>query len=91
MAKLAQQLDLDTIDRLEEKVKALVGVVNRLRADTARAAEENQRMNRELEATRARLAESEGRTGEVTALIQERDLIRSRVSDMLHQLEALNL
>lgn len=91
MAKLAQQLDLDTIGRLEEKVKALVSVVHRLRAEQGRAAEDNQRMSRELEAARTRLAEAESRTGEVTSLIQERDEIRSRVADMLHQLEALNL
>ena len=91
MAKATLPLDLETIDRLEEKVKLLVGVVNRLRADQARSAEENQRLGRELDSLRARLAESEGRTGEVAALVQERDLIRTRVATMLQQLEALSL
>ena len=40
---------------------------------------------------RARLADSEGVTTEMTALRDERELIRTRVSDMLEQLEHLNL
>ena len=91
MAKVAHAVDLDVIDRLEEKVKLLVGIVNRMRAEQARMAEDHLRVNRELEATRARLSECEGRTTEVSTLIQEREVIRGRVADMLKQLEALNL
>ena len=91
MPKVAQPVDLEPIDRLEEKVKRLVAVVDRMRAEQTRASEENLRLSRELDAARSRLADAEGRTSEVHALIEERDLIRSRVSDMLQQLEALNL
>ncbi len=91
MAKLAHPVDLDVIDRLEEKVKLLVGTVNRMRTEHVRMAEDHQRVSRELDATRARLSECEGRTSEVSTLIQERDLIKSRVADMLQQLEGLNL
>lgn len=94
MAKAAvatRSIDFEPIDRLEEKLKLLVGLVDRLRADSARAAEENARLTRELEATRGRLAEAEGVQTEVTALRDERDLIRSRVGEMLQQIEALNL
>jgi hypothetical protein len=66
-------------------------MIDRLRAEGIRAAEENARLTRELEATRGRLAEAEGLQTEATALRDERDLIRSRVSDMLQQIEALNL
>jgi hypothetical protein len=39
---------------------------------------------------RTRLTESEATTGtELTALREERDLIRSRVTEMLEQLEAI--
>ena len=63
----------------------------RLKADQARAADENARLSRELEATRAQLTEVEASTSEVTALRQERETIRGRVTDMLEQLEALHL
>jgi regulator of replication initiation timing len=58
MAKqaVATRTDLDPIDRLEEKVKMLVGIVTQLRAEHARATEENGRLARELENMRARLA-----------------------------------
>lgn len=84
-------VEFEPIDRLEEKVKALVGIVDRLRTEQARAAEENQRLSRELDALRGRLTASEAAGAELTALREERDVIRNRVSDMLEQLEALNL
>jgi hypothetical protein len=92
VAKVAtRSVELESIDRLEEKVKLLVGVVERLRANEARAQEENARLARELEATRARVAAAEGSTAEIAALREERELIKSRVDDMLQQIEALNL
>jgi regulator of replication initiation timing len=84
-------VDLEPIDRLEEKVRALVGMIDRLRAESAQAAEENARLSRELDTMRARLAEAEGTGAELTALREERDLIRNRVSEMLEQIESLNL
>ncbi len=84
-------IDVEPIDRLEEKVKALVAVVGRLRTEQARTTEENQRLTRELEATRARLAEIEGVSAEVTMLKEERAVVRSRVAEMLEQIEALSL
>lgn len=91
MAKTATRAELEPIDRLEEKIKALVGMVDRLKAEQARTADENQRLARELESMRSRLASSESLVSELSALKDERDVIRGRVSDMLQQLEALNL
>ena len=93
MAKqaVATRIDLDPIDRLEEKVRMLVGVIDRLRADNVKASEDNSRLSRELDALRGRLAEAEGSGVELSALREERDLIRSRVSEMLEQIDALNL
>ena len=86
-----RSLDLEAIDRLEEKLKLLVGVIQRLRTDGARMADENTRLSRELDAARARLADAEGSSGELSALRDERNLIRSRVDEMLQQIESLNL
>ena len=81
--------ELDPIDRLEEKVKLLVGVVTQLRNEHARAIEENARLVREINGLRERLVDSEASSSELSALRDERDLIRSRVAEMLDQLEAL--
>jgi regulator of replication initiation timing len=84
-------VDLEPIDRLEDKVKLLVGLVDRLRAEGARAAEENTRLRAELESMRGRLSDAEGTGAELSALREEREHIRGRVTDMLQQIEALNL
>jgi FtsZ-binding cell division protein ZapB len=92
MAKTAtRSVDLEPIDRLEEKVKLLISMVERMKLETARAADENQRLSHELDNLRGRLASSEGLVTELTTLKEERDVIRTRVSDMLEQLEALSL
>ena len=93
MAKQAalRAVDLEPIDRLEEKITLLVAMVNRLRGEQAKAADDNARLTQEIDVLRARLADSEGVSTEMTALRDERELIRTRVSDMLEQLEHLNL
>ena len=84
-------VEFEPIDRLEEKVKALVSMVERMKAEQSRAAEENQRLSRELESLRARVSASDTLTTELSSLREERDVIRTRVGEMLEQLEALNL
>jgi regulator of replication initiation timing len=92
MAKpAASSIELEPIDRLEEKVKRLIGVVERMKSEQARVAEENQRLLRELESMRARIVAADSVATELSALKQERDIIRTRVGDMLEQIEALNL
>ena len=92
MAKTAtRSVDLEPIDRLEEKVKLLVAMVERMKIETARATEDSQRLSSELESLRGRLSSSEGLITELTALKDERDVIRTRVTDMLEQLESLSL
>ena len=93
MAKtaVARTVDLEPIDRLEEKVTLLVSMVGRLRAEQARAIEENARLTQEIDSLRARLADADGTSVELTALRDERDVIRTRVSEMLQQLDQLSL
>ena len=70
MAKTAtRSVELEPIDRLEEKVKLLVSMVERMKAEQARAAEENQHLSRELDSMRARLATSDGLSSELSSLI----------------------
>ena len=90
-AVATRSVELESIDRLEEKIKLLVGLVERLRANDGRLSEENGRLVRELDNALARLTASEGSGVELVALREERDLIKSRVDDMLAQIDALNI
>ena len=83
------QSELDPIDRLEDKIKRLVDLIAQMRADQAKAAEANARLGQEITALRSRLADAESVSTEISALRDEREMIRSRVADMLEQLEAI--
>jgi regulator of replication initiation timing len=91
MAKtaVAQPVGLEPIDRLEEKIKLLVDTVTQLRAEQARALDENARLTQELDTLRSRLADAETAHAELATLRDEREAIRTRVADMLTQLEAV--
>lgn len=91
MAKTTRAVDLEPIDRLEEKIRLLVATVDRMRAEQTRVTEENLRLSREIDSMRARMAEADSVVSEISGLREERDLVRSRVAEMLEQLEALNL
>ena len=90
-ATTATSAALEPIDRLEEKIKLLVSVIGRLRGEQTRVVEENARLQREVEALRGRLTDAESAASELGTLRDERDQIRTRVSEMLQQLDALNL
>jgi regulator of replication initiation timing len=87
---VARTVDLEPIDRLEEKIKLLVNMVTRLREEQERAANERMRLNQEIDSLRARLADAEDTTNaELSALRDERNVIRDRVAEMLSQLETI--
>ena len=85
----ARTLDLEPIDRLEEKIKLLVSMVTRLRGEQAKAAEDNARLVQDIDALRARLSDAQGANAELDALRDERDMIRHRVAEMLSHLESI--
>jgi chromosome segregation ATPase len=91
MLKTARPVDTEALDRLEEKVKLLVALIGRMRTEQARLADEYEKASKALDTTRARLLEVEGATAEIAALKDERDIIRTRVSSLLEQLEGLSL
>jgi FtsZ-binding cell division protein ZapB len=91
MVKTGRPVDTEALDRLEEKVKLLVALIGRMRTEQARMDEEHQKVAKELEAARIRLQEVDGTTAEISSLKEERDVIRTRVSSLLEQLEGLNL
>lgn len=87
----ATAADLQPIDRLEEKVRQLVSMIDTLRADRARAVDEAGRLQRELDAARQRLQEASSASVEAGTLREERELIRNRVVQMIAQIDKLNL
>jgi regulator of replication initiation timing len=88
-AAVARTTELDPIDRLEDKVRRLVELIAELRSEQAKTADENARLLQDIDTLRARLTEAELAGTELTALRDERDLIRTRVAEMLEQLEGI--
>jgi regulator of replication initiation timing len=82
---------LESIDRLEDKIKLLVSTIGRIKGEQARVAEENNRLKSEIDTLKARVSSAESAGAEVSTLREERDLIKTRVTDMLKQLDSLNL
>ena len=92
MAKTASRMvGLEPLDRLEEKVRLLVSTIEQMKTAHSKVTDANARLRQELEQARSRLAQTDALNTEVSGLKEERDLIRHRVTDMLEQLEGLNL
>jgi len=91
MARTGAPVELQPIDRLEEKIHQLVGMIDTLRAERARALDEVGRLERELDAARTKITEASGASAEVTALREERELLRNRVVQMIAQIDKLNI
>lgn len=90
-AGAAAGVELDAIARLEDKVRKLVGVVEQARTEQARLTAENKALGDEVSALRKKLVDSEGTVAELAALRDEREQVRTRVADMLAQIEALGM
>ena len=84
-------VDIQPLVRLEEKVRQLVGMIDTLRAERAQAMDEVARLQRELEAAKGRLGEAATAAAEVSSLREERELIRTRVVQMIAQIDKLNI
>lgn len=91
MARNGASVELQPIDRLEEKIKQLVSMIDTLRSERARATEEIGRLERELESAQARVSAASTASAEVATLKEERELVRNRVVQMLSQIDKLNI
>ena len=87
----ATAVEIQPIDRLEEKVKQMVNMIDTLRAEKARALDETARLQQEIASLKTRLAEGASAANEALTLREERELIRNRVTQMLTQIDELNL
>lgn len=88
---MSTTIDLQPIDRLEEKVKQLVGMIETLRTDRTKALDSVARLERDLDAAKTRVTELETTTVEAGSLREEREKIRNRVVEMISHIDKLNL
>ena len=91
MVNTVQSLDMATLDRLAEKVSALVQLLEQTRNELAETSENNVRLSNEIEALQGQFAQSQDDGLEMQTLLDEREQIRARVTEILDQLESLNL
>ena len=91
MVKPASSPSLESIDRLSKKVQSLIDVLEHTRAELTRASEDNARLSQDLDVLQSRLTSAEDQGAQAQDLLSERDQIRTRVSEMLAQLDELSL
>ena len=80
-----------TLDRLAEKVSALVQLLEQTRNELAETSENNVRLSNEIEALQTQFTQSQDDGLEMQTLLDEREQIRARVTEILDQLESLDL
>lgn len=83
--------DLQPIDRLEDKVRQLIGMIETLRTERTQALDSVARLERELEVATTRLSEIEAANVEAVSLREEREKIRNRVVEMIAHIDKLNI
>ena len=84
-------VDVESIERLAEKVRDLIGVLERTRGELSQTIEDNLRLSREMDDLKTRLSTAENTSAEMTSLLDEREQIRTRVTAMLEQLEEISV
>jgi cell shape-determining protein MreC len=83
--------DLGVVERLDDKIRQLIALVEKSRTETSRLRSENERLIKDIDALQAQLVNAEGVAVELTALREERDQVRTRVAGMLAQLDSLQM
>lgn len=90
MAESEQALDVAQVERLAEKVKGLIDLLERTRAELEAANQEKVALRGELDGLREQMEDaSSEREAEVERLLAEREQIRERVQRMLGQIETI--
>ena len=84
-------VDVESIERLAEKVKDLIGVLERTRGELSKTIEDNLRLSREVDELQTKLLSAESTSAEMASLMNEREQIRTRVTAMLEQLDGISV
>ena len=91
MKQKTQAVDLKQMERLADKIKALVDILERTREELLQKIQDNQHLQHEIESMREKLSVSVNTGEEMTTLLAEREQIKSRVNEMLKQLKGINV
>ena len=91
MSNAVSAVDLGVVERLDDKIRQLITLVERSRTEAQKLRADNDRLGKEVDALQAQLVDAEGVATELSAMREERDLVRARVADMLTQLDALQM
>ncbi|MGV3517913.1 cell division protein ZapB [Luteitalea sp.] len=91
MSNTATAADLGVVERLDEKIRQLISLVEKSRAESTKLRADNERLGKEVDALQAQLSDAAGVATELQAMREERDQVRTRVADMLAQLDALQM
>ncbi|BCS32715.1 hypothetical protein TBR22_A19370 [Luteitalea sp. TBR-22] len=91
MSTTTTTADLGVVERLDEKIRQLIALVEKSRAESAKLRTENERLGKEVDALQAQLTDAAGVAAELQSMREERDQVRTRVADMLAQLDALQM
>ncbi len=91
MSQTATAADLGVVERLDEKIRQLITLVERSRVESTKLRADNDRLGKEVDALQAQLSDAAGVATELQVMREERDQVRTRVADMLSQLDALQM
>ena len=89
MPALSDTVDLEQIERLAEKVRTLITLLDSTQTKLTEAVEENKRLRVEIETTQTELSNSHSTEVTIKSLQNERKQISSGVENILKQLESI--
>jgi regulator of replication initiation timing len=84
-------VDVESIERLAEKVRDLIGVLERTRGELSQTIEDNLRLSREVEDLKTQLSSAKSTSADMESLMDKQEQIRTRVTAMLEQLEEISV
>ncbi len=84
-------VDVESIERLTDKIRDLIAVLERTRGELSQTIEDNLRLSHEVKDLKAQLSSAEDTSAEIANLLDEREQIRTRVTAMLEQLEEIGI
>jgi len=90
-AATAPAADIAVVERLDEKIRQLIALVEKSRAEATKLRADNDRLGKDVDALQAQLTDAAGVSAELQSMREERDQVRTRVADMLAQLDALQM
>tara|TARA_Y100000590_G_C15055917_1_gene764451 strand:+ start:123 stop:398 length:276 start_codon:yes stop_codon:yes gene_type:complete len=91
MPALSDAVDLEQIERLAEKVRTLITLLDSTQTKLTETVEENNRLRVEIETAQTELSNSHSTEVTIKSLQDERKQISSGVKNILKQLEAIGI